>query len=375
MTILPNEAVVLIIPTVRDDKSLGRFVLPAHQRVNMFSRTSIGFSSILLLLSSGVLVHGEVIGMISKQHCAVLPPAVCCDSCNLPRDCPDVDCRSWRITANANFLERSRPDSLVLIQDTTDPTRSLNAAAFDFGFHAGWELSAARRLRSGDEIEFRYFGVDQFDAIGNVETNPAGGLVRINTNPATFDPAVQAIAARYESQLHNFELNLRRPWGKSFTLLGGFRYLEVDERLHADLTTSAPTFTYDTLTRNRLYGAQIGAAANLWGGGTLAVDATAKTGIFANAGGHSTIHDTTAATDTAIDTTDHAAFVGELGVAGRYRLTDCLSARVGYQFLWIESVSLASEQIPATDFGSAGGINIDGNAFYHGASVGLELRR
>lgn len=342
----------------------------------MFNRTSIGFSSVLLLLlSSGVLVYGEVIGTISDQHSVILPPTVGCDSCNLPHDCRDVGCRSWRITADAIFLERSRPDSLVLMQDTTDPTRNLNADAFDFGFHAGWEVSAARQLPTGHEIEFRYFGVDQFDAMANVATNPAGGLVRINTNPPTFDPAVQAIAARYESQLHNFELNLRRPWGESFTLLGGVRYLEVDERLHADLTTPAPTFTYDTLTRNRLYGAQIGAEATLWCAGKLAIDASAKTGIFANAGGHSTIHDTTAVTDMAIDTTDHVAFVGEFGVAGLYSLTDCLSARVGYQLLWIDSVALASEQIPATDFGLARGINVDGNAFYHGAFVGFELLR
>jgi hypothetical protein len=298
-------------------------------------------------------------------------PSNPCDSIGPPR-C-DARYQHWRITAAAIFLERSTPESFVLAEDTSDPTRSLNADAFNFGFHTGWELSVARPLRTGYEIEFRYFGVDQFDALADVATNPAGALLRINTNPPTFDPNVQSIAARYNSQLQSCELNFRRPCGDWTSLLGGLRYLELDEQLHADLSTPAPTFTYETETRNRLYGGQLGAEAVLWCANRLSVDASIKAGLFGNEGHHTTAHNTTTVTDLAIDAADHAAFVGEFGLVGDYYFTDCFSIRLGYQLLWIESVALASEQIAVTDFGSGDGINLNGGVFYHGAYIGFEL--
>ena len=77
----------------------------------------------------------------------------------------------------------------------------------------------------------------------------------------------------------------------------------------------------------------------------------------------------------AAETADRAAFLGELAFTANYCLTDNLTARLGYDLMWIEVVALASDQVPATNFFTGAGIAPDGGAFYHGGFVGLEYRR
>ncbi|MCL4204797.1 MAG: hypothetical protein KJ000_20150 [Pirellulaceae bacterium] len=61
--------------------------------------------------------------------------------------------------------------------------------------------------------------------------------------------------------------------------------------------------------------------------------------------------------------------MGEIGITGRYRISQRWSATVGYQLLWINQVALATEQ----PLGS--GIDASGDTFYHGAAVGLQYVR
>ncbi len=78
--------------------------------------------------------------------------------------------------------------------------------------------------------------------------------------------------------------------------------------------------------------------------------------------------------------TDHAAFVGSLALTGKYAITANLSARAGYQLLWIDGVALAPDQIavsnpdivPAHSYAT---VSTSGSPFYHGAFVGLEFQR
>ena len=43
-----------------------------------------------------------------------------------------------------------------------------------------------------------------------------------------------------------------------------------------------------------------------------------------------------------------------------------------YRLLWVDGVALATDQMAASDFLFASGINATGDAFYHGAFVGLQ---
>lgn len=281
---------------------------------------------------------------------------------------------TWSMAADAVFMQRSRPDSLVLMQDAFDVTRNLNADAFDFDLTTGWDVSVQRETGNGG-IEARFLSIDGWDSTTSAISGPAT-LVQINNVVPFFAPGVTSVNARYDSELLSAELNLRHRLSDRFSLLGGFRYLELDEHFRADLSRVGllPT-AYDTFTRNRLYGGQLGADATLWCRGRLTIEGLAEVGIFHNSAGQETTYDSGLAVFTAADTSDRAAFLGELAFTANYCLTDSLTLRGGYDLMWLETVALATEQIPATNFGTSSGISADGGAFYHGAFVGLEYRR
>ena len=69
------------------------------------------------------------------------------------------------------------------------------------------------------------------------------------------------------------------------------------------------------------------------------------------------------------------AFVGEVGLTANYCFTDRLSRRGGYRLLWVDSVALATDQVAVSDFIFGHGIRASGDAFYHGALVGLQYVR
>ena len=282
---------------------------------------------------------------------------------------------TWIVSAGVLVLERSTPDSLVLMQDTTDPTRNLNADDFDFDWEAGWELSLARQLSSGNRFEARIMSVDSWNAAASATTNSTLlNPLRINTNPPAFVPEVQTIDATYNSELQSLEFNSYFDVGACWQPLLGFRYVELDEHLHANLNAPAQLSTYDIFTQNRMYGFQSGAMASLWSGPRLRVEGVIKAGIYYNSQRHASVLTAPmAALD--IDTgAKRTAFAGELGLTGTHCLTDCLSLKFGYQMLWLETVALASDQIPASDLFAGRGIAADGGTFYHGAFAGLEYR-
>lgn len=280
---------------------------------------------------------------------------------------------TWTASADAVFMQRSRPDSLVLMQDAVVPTRNLNADTLGFDFDAGWDVALERHTENGS-LEARLLSIDGWDSSATAIVG-APTLVRINNAVPFFLPGVTSVNARYDSKLLSAELNLRCPLTDRISWLGGFRYLELDEHFHADLNAAALPSTYDTTTRNRLYGGQLGLDADLWCRGRLTVRGLGKVGIFHNSAGQNTVLDTGVVTVTAADTRNRAAFVGELAFTANYCLTDRLSLRGGYDLLWLETVALATDQVPATNFFTSAGIDAAGGTFYHGAFVGLEYRR
>ena len=66
------------------------------------------------------------------------------------------------------------------------------------------------------------------------------------------------------------------------------------------------------------------------------------------------------------------AYIAEVGVTGRQKITDNWSLYLGYQALYIDGVALATEQIHGTDVGTGTGLNHSAGVFYHGGRIGLE---
>ncbi len=70
---------------------------------------------------------------------------------------------------------------------------------------------------------------------------------------------------------------------ENWSLLAGFRYLELDDNMQVQLVNPGIPFDYRTGTRNRLYGAQLGSKLNLWNNdGIFSLQAVGKAGVFEN---------------------------------------------------------------------------------------------
>ena len=85
-----------------------------------------------------------------------------------------------------------------------------------------------------------------------------------------------AIDAGYVSQWHSFEVNAGHEFcQRRLAVLAGFRYAEIDESwgFGWSLVGTMPSLSFDTATRNRLYGFQFGGQALLWDrGGPLSIE-------------------------------------------------------------------------------------------------------
>lgn len=282
----------------------------------------------------------------------------------------------WTISADAVFLQRMSPLPKALMYNTADESQSLDASAFKFNFQPGVDLAVARRLGCESALEIRYFGISEWHAGASAATTP-GDLLEMTGPHPIYRFAGSAIDAAATSELQNVELNYLHQFCQGLTGLVGFRYAQLDEHFHLSLRDLDLPFVYDSSTKNRLYGAQIGGNVAFWDcGGPLTLGASGKAGIYGNqAANENSQYPQDPYTLPATGKTTGAAFIGELGVNANYHFTESLALRAGYRLLWIDGVALATNQVGVSNFIDDSGIHAAGDAFYHGAFVGLEFQR
>jgi hypothetical protein len=71
--------------------------------------------------------------------------------------------------------------------------------------------------------------------------------------------------------------------------------------------------------------------------------------------------------------TTHTAALGEIGLMGIFQVTNNLSARLGYQAMWIDGIAIAGDQVENFNpLATNPKPYMGGTLFYHGASAGLE---
>lgn len=278
----------------------------------------------------------------------------------------------WYANGSVLIMNRITKSSNVLMQDTTNPIRQLNADAFDFGWQGGLDLSIKRMRWDEKEFEIRFFGLEEMTASTSVATN---GLVEVFSSPPVFAPEVNRIDARYTSDLYGIEANWHFVTYLPFKYLAGFRYLGFDDDLSTTLTTNTNPILYRTVTRNDLYGAQVGIRSVpdcalldchwlTW---------SAKAGIYGNDASQKSIFTGTLG-QRADDSADSTAFVGELELGFRYPLTQCFTLVAGYRLLILEQVAVGSDQLEKLNFFDGSGSNDHGNAIFHGASIGITFQ-
>jgi hypothetical protein len=336
-----------------------------------------------------------VIGAVSLRAASLAPLSVCedCDSCGdsvsacsddsdvlcCAECCKACDgyCTGWYLQADAFILDRnngSRNRALVLADNTGDTV--LTTHDLDFDFQAGPRILIGRRTDIDQAWELSYFGSQSWS--GSATATDAnnldipGPLVAIAND---FDNA-DRMRLTYDSELHNAEFNLvsdRVGW----SLLAGFRYLNLDERFNINsLDSDGDVSDYTTRTSNNLFGGQLGARIQRRTSDRMSWEFVSKAGIFGNdAIQHLLLQDNDNTFEILHTTARRAtvSFIGDVNLSGVYALNDVWSLRGGYYVMYAAGLALAPDQLDfSNDLTTGTRINTHGDLLLHGTNFGLE---
>jgi len=328
----------------------------------------------------------------------------------------------WTVSAETIILDRVGGASRTLVErvpgtvsfsnvPTTPGTQALNSNDLNQGFSPGLRLGLIRHGDSSFDLELSYFQVNGWSSVSAVgPDNPPNWLVM--KAPGSFyqtqDFTYQAMQWDYATELYNAEANLRWNLSSRVTILAGFRWLQLHENLQGTIpppdrieplwkinqnnnlldvarienqpgvpaTGEFPPF-WNASTTNNLYGLQIGVDGKILECGRFSINGLVKVGGYYNHAAESTGVSIFKVVRPSDASTNHAAFVGEIGLQCKYRVTKGLALKVGYAALWLAGVALAPGQIQETyttspDIVSALGVNSSSSVLFHGATAGLE---
>ena len=296
----------------------------------------------------------------------------------------------WTVSVDCIILDRIGSVNRTLVErvpgtvplpnlSSTPGTEALNSNNFRQGFSVGGRIDVIRHGDSGYDLEVLYFQTAGWSSARSVgPDNPPNWLVM--RAPGGFlqtqDHSYQAMAWDYDTKLYNAELNVRWNLYSRLTLLAGFRWVQLSEKLQGSLVPLEGFKPFwNTSTTNNLYGLQIGADGKIWERGRFSINGLIKAGAYVNNAEESTGVSIYKVLRPSSTTTNHAAFVGEIGLQCKYQVSKGLGLKVGYEALWLEGIALAPGQIRETyitqpDTVHALGVSRSG-VFFHGATAGL----
>jgi len=302
-----------------------------------------------------------------QPQCVYVPACECQPQCDYRPPCPTC----WTVVADTVALQRSAPRQQVLLRNTT--TTLLDAHDFETGFEMGPRMSIIYHPDPGYGLEFGYFQLDGWHA--HLEDSTAGGRTAVLGNTDWTLPGSGLFEAYYTSRFYSGESNLRvtLPEENVFdhlSLLLGVRYFELDEAMHSEYASSA---VWQTKTKNRMYGLQIGADGLLdYRLGPVRIGGTAKAGVYYNqAKAFNTETLPTAGSEALSE--DVTSFLGEVSLNLLLPISRNVSIRGGYQCMWLQTVAVAPEQVLSSGLtGGTGTVDTGGSLFAHGAFLGLQ---
>ena len=292
----------------------------------------------------------------------------------------------------------------------TGPATNVNSTVIGakdlkFGFRPGARFTLGYHPDPMNTFEVVYFGLQQWSASKKTdcarlrafrESNEGftdclnAFFVRPEAEQTYPDPfneilpefnGVDAMRIKYESRLHNVELNYKRhftPWGNFVpTLLAGFRFISVPERFKLavnDLTWS-DFGAYKIHTTNYLFGVQIGGDGAYRFGPSFELGLRAKVGLFANAAKQtSKVCESTESCGSDKKSGAAPAGVGEAGLFGTWNMHPNVALTAGYQVLYVIGLALAPDQMASSSNpGALSSLDTRGSIFYHGPSVGVKV--
>ena len=290
-------------------------------------------------------------------------------------------------------------------------TTVLGTQNLHFDFRAGGRALLGRTLGDWYAVEASYFGLADWNEIGVLRDATEclgldGAGVPTITYPASLfspfsdfgDPAIVGLdynslaTISYSSSLHNIEWNLRRrlpmpPGRLQGSILVGGRYMSIREQFgyftqfngaDAVPATTNATNSVTTWTGNDMLGVQIGAEFDFQIEPDWWVDCEIKGVIFDNSADQNTtyvnVEDGVQTTYRGSRAENRSTFALDLRLTLTCQINPRLSARVGYQALWIDGLALASENFNSdVDVLTLGPATLasGGKVAYHGPHLGL----
>lgn len=290
---------------------------------------------------------------------------------------PCIRCPRWEAQVDALLLWQGNIPSRPLFVDPSSGAVGLDANQAQPPLSAGPRYGLLYHVDATRAIEGNYFIVRSFSGQA---TLPPGNYYENGLAGSTFGP-VDAAQLLTSGNIQSAELNWRRCSSGTLTWISGFRWVEWNQQMQIDETTSPP-YAFTSRTGNDLYGGQVGVDLCLWndGNGPFTVDALAKTGLYYNHAFQRTgAGEPGGATPptVAAAVTDQVSCFSEVGVTGHLRLCSWLSWRAGYTLFWLNGIATPAAQLSATNLASlppTATINTGGSVLLHGVTTGLEAR-
>jgi hypothetical protein len=326
----------------------------------------------------------------------------------------------WTVSVEAIVLERLGGVNRTLVErvpgsvpfyappnydtSTYPGAEAFNSNQFRQGFSAGPKIRLMYHGDSGYGVEFSYFNIFDQSATKTVgPDSPADWLVM--KAPGIFwqtqDFPYQAMAWSSATNLYSAEVNERLDLSRRVTMLAGFRWLQLNDKLEGTLTPAdltepkwkklcptcdlfhvfadGPAGNYPpfwtTSATNNLYGIQIGVDGKILELGRFSLDGLVKIGLFGNNSTQTTGVSLAKVVYPSTATTNHVAFVSEASLQLKYQLIKGLALKAGYQALWLDGVALAPGQIQetyTTENVRALGVNCGSSVLFQGMTLGLE---
>ncbi len=297
----------------------------------------------------------------------VEPPCLTC----LPNSIPCATSAAafepkLQFTADLLILDRSGVDGGPLLRDATTFQPLLSNDDLMGPAQPGVRLGLILFDEDGWDVEFGYLTLDRF---GSTQT-------RQSDNGITF-PFFGGIPAEprnsygvvYQSDFSSGEINLRRRYGPQLTLLGGLRFLDLNERFRI---VNGNRGFYSS-TDNDLYGFQLGGDIQWFQIRRSVFFSTLKAGVFYNNADVGARAQGANGLIEFIDDEDEAAFVGDVAVGLLIPMGPQADLRIGYQGLFLDGVGLAPDQSDNFSLFTSSG-NLDKSSVnYQGGFIGIDL--
>lgn len=322
--------------------------------------------------------------------------------------------RVWIETENPT-REEGEPEYVWTHTDSS--TTVLSTQDLHFPFELGLRIQAGRTLGDRHSFEICYFGLAEWNESAAVGDNTVFvASVDEDGRPAITFPASLAspfsdfgdwssnhplgiwgiqgfdfnwrTIINYSSSLYNIECNLRR-WiseasgADQVSILIGARYMNVDETFYYEAISEvpAPVGAFNSLytdTANRMMGVQIGAAYEIFLLPVWYVECEVKGAIFNNSASQNTLfehigEDILLGVYAGHSERDITASAIDVRLTNTLLVTPRLAIRLGYQFLYVDGVALASESFNQhVELLVSGPVSLnEGQVAYHGLQLGV----